>query len=456
MGIELPEGQDISEKAKVIYEITKSDEKKSLWEKWKRKFKGYSVFLAFLAIAFVAISLFLLIFNILQASGFIEKILSPFENPGPFWTSILSYLGGFLALIKGGLHFTKNYFQWAPKFWDAAKEIFPDVEKEINAAEKEREEKLKNLQLKKDSFQEEKQKIQTEIAKLESELEKTNAGDVLKNFIMSRIGSDDYSKHLGIQSKIRDDFEKLSSFITEYNHDVNAEINLPKEKSEHLFNRIVLYIDDLDRCPPDKVVEVLQAVHLLLSFPAFIVVVAVDSRWVSQSLRFSYQELFGNELDMDSDGDGIPDFFRATPHDYLEKIFQIPFWLYPMNMDGRRNLITKLMEISMKEEDLNQSTPPITETSKEEIEVKESNNYEDVIPDKDQETTLFHFAEIPDKTDQLVIQRSELDYSIIISPLLGQSPRALKRFVNVYLLVKVELSDLQWQIYFEKIHPKTG
>ncbi|MEZ5024500.1 MAG: P-loop NTPase fold protein [Chitinophagales bacterium] len=40
--------------------------------------------------------------------------------------------------------------------------------------------------------------------------------------------------------------------------------------------RIVLYIDDLDRCPPKKVVEVLQAIHLILAFPLFVVVVGVD------------------------------------------------------------------------------------------------------------------------------------------------------------------------------------
>lgn len=46
--------------------------------------------------------------------------------------------------------------------------------------------------------------------------------------------------------------------------------------------RIVLYIDDLDRCPPKRVVEVLEAVHLLLAFPLFVVVVGVDVRWVSR------------------------------------------------------------------------------------------------------------------------------------------------------------------------------
>ena len=43
-----------------------------------------------------------------------------------------------------------------------------------------------------------------------------------------------------------------------------------------------------------------------------------------------------------------------------------------------------------------------------------------------------------------------------LAPILGLSPRALKRFVNVYLLIKVGLSDLQWKIYYEKVNPKPG
>ena len=49
------------------------------------------------------------------------------------------------------------------------------------------------------------------------------------------------------------------------------------ENDETSFERVVLCVDDLDRCPPEKVVDVLQAMHLLLYFPLF-VVVAVDSR----------------------------------------------------------------------------------------------------------------------------------------------------------------------------------
>jgi hypothetical protein len=98
------------------------------------------------------------------------------------------------------------------------------------------------------------------------------------------------------------------------------------------FRRIVLYIDDLDRCEPSKVVEVLQAVNMLLSFRLFVVIVAVDARWLSRSLETKYRELFGS---VENDGPPINEnsrstspnddaIGRATPIDYLEKIFQIP------------------------------------------------------------------------------------------------------------------------------------
>ena len=52
-----------------------------------------------------------------------------------------------------------------------------------------------------------------------------------------------------------------------------------------VLDRLVLYVDDLDRCPADKVREVLRAVHLLLAFDLFVCVVAVDPRWVIQCLE---------------------------------------------------------------------------------------------------------------------------------------------------------------------------
>src|SRR5262249_143903 len=83
-----------------------------------------------------------------------------------------------------------------------------------------------------------------------------------------RAVSQDYHKQLGLIESVHRDFKELSE-------------RLGTPEDPHV-DRIVLYIDDLDRCPPDRVVEVLQALHLILSVPLFVVVVAVDSTWLLQ------------------------------------------------------------------------------------------------------------------------------------------------------------------------------
>jgi hypothetical protein len=108
--------------------------------------------------------------------------------------------------------------------------------------------------------------------------------------------------------------------------------NLPR------VDRIVLYIDDLDRCPPDRVVEVLRAIQLLLAFPLFVVVVGVDARWVKRALNVRYKDQLRPLRDGGWDG--------ATPQDYIEKIFQIPFWLEPMSPTSTRRYLGGLLSVA--------------------------------------------------------------------------------------------------------------
>jgi hypothetical protein len=125
------------------------------------------------------------------------------------------------------------------------------------------------------------------------------------------------------------------------------------EKLSASIDRIVLFVDDLDRCQPEKVVEILQAVHLLLAFPLFAVVVGVDQRCLRQSLRMQFKGLLTEESGKegaskngrpDAPLDQDPNERLATPLDYLEKIFHVPFHLPVMDKDGFGELISRLTE----------------------------------------------------------------------------------------------------------------
>src|SRR5206468_9352712 len=100
-----------------------------------------------------------------------------------------------------------------------------------------------------------------------------------------------------------------------------------------------LYIDDLDRCPSSLVVQVLQAVHLLLAFDLFVVVVGVDSRWLLRSLEEEYAQL---KPRAQSDAAAVI-AGSSTPQDYLEKIFQIPYWVPEMDERGYKRLVHDLV-----------------------------------------------------------------------------------------------------------------
>ena len=56
---------------------------------------------------------------------------------------------------------------------------------------------------------------------------------------------------------------------------------------------------------PDRVVTVLQAVHLLLAMPLFVVVVGVDPRWLLRALRTRYQGILGAGAVEETDHDPI-------------------------------------------------------------------------------------------------------------------------------------------------------
>jgi predicted acylesterase/phospholipase RssA len=267
-------------------------------------------------------------------------------------------------------------------------------------------------------------------------------GRMLADFISERGATEDYRKYLGVTALIRRDFDQLSRLIQLQ----NAALVRPGATDSNVdFNRIILYIDDLDRCPPQRVVEVLQAVHLLLSFPLFVVVVAVDARWLSQSLEAHYQRLLATRPQRDGDPDQTP---LITPQDYLEKIFQIPFWMEPLETDARARMVAGLLARS---ESVSQSADTSTDGDNARADDSQTSVRDASLHDQ---TWAQAHADLLDALDQqsdddeelagpvdfnpssMKIDSDEQDIIGEILPLLGHSPRSLKRFVNIYRLVK--------------------
>jgi hypothetical protein len=293
----------------------------------------------------------------------------------------------------------------------------------------------------------------------------------LQRFIQGRAKDGTYARHLGLVATIRRDFEQLSNLMLgepldpqvlkareAYERDVLAliasagDLLEPEEASElresaepvtdHKaakdvrLGRIILYIDDLDRCPPSKVVDVLQAVHMLLTFQLFVVFVAVDARWVTRALLTHYPDLLVS--DPKSATSGTP---AANAHDYLEKIFQIPYWVRPLTSDASRKYLNDLLGPSTAHESERPADlPPQSAATAQHDDGPPRLQLGPTTPKPytptadGQDDTARDGPDFGD-TEILKLSANELAFMETLAPYAGSSPRRLLRFVNVYRVI---------------------
>jgi len=255
---------------------------------------------------------------------------------------------------------------------------------------------------------------------LQHKIDDIVSGKKIAKFIESRVIDERYISNLGIISWIRKDFEELD-FLLKEQYDASKLAELKRHRIEGIFklDRIILYIDDLDRCNEVIVIKVLEAIHLLLAFPLFVVVVGVDPRWMNNALDKTYSHLLNGPEN--NSGQAF------TSYDYLEKIFQIPFALKTTDKNGRAKLIrSQFREDEKKLAVSNYIRPdPGVEGNK----VLEIDDLGEVELEE-----LFVKQDIRPET--LKVSKAEIQFMEEVSELIGDSPRTLKRFVNIYRIIR--------------------
>ena len=99
---------------------------------------------------------------------------------------------------------------------------------------------------------------------------------------------------------------------------------------------LVVIIDDLDRCSPERIIENLEAIKLFLNVPNTAFVIGADRRIISQAVAWRYRETLP-KLDLDStDGN------ERHVEDYLEKLIQIPYSLHRLSPSEIETYLTLL------------------------------------------------------------------------------------------------------------------
>ncbi|MBP1465496.1 hypothetical protein EYB53_007240 [Candidatus Chloroploca sp. M-50] len=97
--------------------------------------------------------------------------------------------------------------------------------------------------------------------------------------------------------------------------------------------RLVIFIDDLDRCLPEQAIGVLEAIKVFFDAKGCIFVLGVDREIIERGIRVRYKEFALTEK--------VTEPFPVAERDYLEKIVQVPFTLPPLAADTISTFLQK-------------------------------------------------------------------------------------------------------------------
>jgi WD40 repeat protein len=299
---------------------------------------------------------------------------------------------------------------------------------------------------------------QDRLAALEDQLAQVDAAVRLARLLQRHGDLDPYGGGRGLLGQVHHDLEQLAADLDRLRKERQVAGQLVAPPLE----RIILYIDDLDRCSPARVVEVLAAVHLMLALPLFVVIVAVDPRWLLGALRHHYREMFAeNGGTGDAAGIGAPGSGErpVTPLDYLDKIFQIPFTVRPPSAQDTAGFLATLLghdpadqpaagpdavngESRESGRAVNDTATPPPANSRLTGPPPQPPGAAGRVAPADRPSPAVSAREAgPDlRPGGLVLRPQEAEFMVRLGPLLT-TPRAAKKLVNLYRLVRIGIPE---------------
>ena len=87
---------------------------------------------------------------------------------------------------------------------------------------------------------------------------------------------------------------------------------------------LIVLIDDLDRCSPERIIENLEAIKLFLNAPCTAFVIGADPRIVRHAIAVRYKDIRKEDIQALT---GDLELNERLVDDYLEKVIQIPYHL---------------------------------------------------------------------------------------------------------------------------------
>jgi len=192
---------------------------------------------------------------------------------------------------------------------------------------------------------------------------------------------------------------------------------------------LIIIIDDLDRCSPDRIIETMEAIKLFLSVKRTTFIIAIDEDVVSYAVQRKYPKIDDASLDISKD--------------YIEKIVQMPIKIPELSdIEVKNYLLLLVCEMFLNETNLDMLLSGLKEKK---IFVKG-----EIISQVEILSILEKEADILDTAFKSGHNKDDFELQLdvfgrvadVISTTLKGNPRQTKRFLNTFYIRK-KLSEIQ-------------
>ena len=102
--------------------------------------------------------------------------------------------------------------------------------------------------------------------------------------------------------------------------------------------RLVIFIEDLDRCLPKIALQVLEAIKLYLNIPNLVVIVGVDRQVIDAVVMKHYENSLGGK---------VADEIGTKARQYLDKMFQVEAPIAPNNLQVKEYIAARVKETAL-------------------------------------------------------------------------------------------------------------
>lgn len=249
------------------------------------------------------------------------------------------------------------------------------------------------------------------------------AKDVFKKYYSKK----SYSSLLGVQAEIQNELKLLlKSWI-------------PENANKEIDKRILLFVDDIDRCSEDRIMMIIDALRVMLEDEEIsrrvIVLAAIDERVLKRAIKSKYHDLLSKDIGKDENTKIL--VAQNIVNEYMDKLFLSGISLGLLTEKDRREVLNKYIKGRVykgKEKDSKniQNSKPQSGDNK-----KEFNDYnESKTRSSNEKSQMIPSYNVMDSADYDLTEEEEIFLSDLMAFNENATPRQIRIFYYRYLLAR--------------------